>query len=73
MQAAIFQRDEMKPGQHIKGPAVITEDETTIVIPSSRQAIAQPDGCIGAVALGSDEYGPMGEQQALGASFSALS
>lgn len=44
--AKVVQRDAMQSGQIVQGPAVITEDETTIVIPSSRWAIAQPDGCI---------------------------
>ena len=30
--------------------AAITEDETTIVLPASRHAIRQPDGCIDVVA-----------------------
>jgi N-methylhydantoinase A len=34
------------PGQTIAGPALITEDETTIVVPTSRTAIARPDGTI---------------------------
>ena len=28
------------------GPATIIEDETTIILPSSRTAIAQADGCV---------------------------
>jgi len=44
--AAVIHRDDMKAGQIVQGPAVVTEDETTIVIPSSRVAVAQPDGCI---------------------------
>ena len=30
----------------VSGPAAITENETTIILPSSRQAIRQSDGCI---------------------------
>jgi N-methylhydantoinase A len=45
-QAAVIQRDQMIPGQTVVGPAVITEDETTIVLPASRSAIARPDGTI---------------------------
>lgn len=45
-QADVILRDAMQAGQIVHGPAVIIEDETTIVVPSSRQAIAQPDGCI---------------------------
>ena len=55
VQAAVLQRGEMAPGQHITGPAVITEDETTIVVPSSRQAIAQTDGCIDVTAISGEE------------------
>ena len=39
-------RGAMESGSTVSGPAVITEDETTVVIPSSRQAIRQTDGCI---------------------------
>ncbi len=46
VQAQVVARQEMNPGQRLAGPAVITEDETTIVLPCSRQAICQPDGCI---------------------------
>lgn len=44
--AAVVERDAMAPGGCVEGPAAITEDETTIIIPSSRRAIRQPDGCI---------------------------
>jgi len=46
VQAAIVPRASMAPGQHIRGPAIITEDETTIILPSSRHAMCQTDGCI---------------------------
>jgi N-methylhydantoinase A len=36
----------MIEGQTVQGPAVVTEDETTIIVPSSRQVTAQPDGTI---------------------------
>lgn len=44
--AAIVLRDAMEAGQTVQGPAAITEDETTIILPSSRRAMRQPDGCI---------------------------
>ncbi|MFN3661119.1 hydantoinase/oxoprolinase family protein [Yoonia sp.] len=44
--AQIVPRASLAPGDHVKGPALITEDETTIVIPASRQAMARPDGTI---------------------------
>jgi len=42
----VIDRDAMTPGSTVTGPAAITEDETTIIVPSSRQAICQHDGCI---------------------------
>ncbi|MEH6646922.1 hydantoinase/oxoprolinase family protein [Sulfitobacter sp.] len=42
----IFPRDTLRVGDIANGPAMIPEDETTIIIPSSRRAIRQPDGCI---------------------------
>jgi len=44
--ASVVLREQMTNGATIKGPSVITEDETTIIIPSSRGAIRQADGCI---------------------------
>jgi N-methylhydantoinase A len=44
--AAIHPRADLPTGATVQGPAVITEDETTIVLPTSRNATAQPDGCI---------------------------
>lgn len=46
MTAAIHPRADLPTGATIDGPAVITEDETTIVLPASRRATARPDGCI---------------------------
>ncbi len=39
-------REAFTPGVYVDGPGVITEDETTIVLPTSRRAIALADGCI---------------------------
>ncbi|WP_108483623.1 hydantoinase/oxoprolinase family protein [Oceaniglobus ichthyenteri] len=47
--AAVVARADMCPGMMVQGPAAITEDETTIIVPSSRVAICQPDGCIDVV------------------------
>ena len=44
--ALVVSRDDMVEGSYVQGPAVITEDETAIIVPSSRLAIRQPDGCI---------------------------
>ena len=44
--ASVILREHMKSGSITQGPSIITEDETTIIVPSSRDAIRQPDGCI---------------------------
>lgn len=44
--ASIILRKNMKTGSVAIGPSALTEDETTIILPSSRKAIRQPDGCI---------------------------
>jgi len=44
--ASVIERDKIKAGQGLVGPAVITEDETTIIVPSSRKIVRQDDGCI---------------------------
>ena len=44
--ASVVVRSEMTEGSQVQGPVAITEDETTIIVPSSRRAICQPDGCI---------------------------
>lgn len=44
--AAIYDRVAFGPGNRVSGPAIITEEETTIVLPASRQAMALADGCI---------------------------
>ncbi len=46
VEAAVVARTSMETGMTAEGPALVTEDETTIVLPSSRRAIRQPDGCI---------------------------
>ena len=44
--AATVERAGLQAGQVVAGPAVIAEDETTIIVPVSGRAIAQADGCI---------------------------
>ena len=44
--AGIHDRAAFAPGNRIDGPALITEDETTIVLTASRRAMALSDGCI---------------------------
>ncbi len=45
-ESALVMRDSLMPGDTVDGPAAITEDETTIILPSSRLAICQTDGCL---------------------------
>jgi len=44
--AQVVDRESLEPGQNVAGPAAITEAETTIIVPASRSALRQPDGCI---------------------------
>ncbi|MEO1788551.1 MAG: hydantoinase/oxoprolinase family protein [Pseudomonadota bacterium] len=50
LDAQVVRRDTMQVGQRATGPAAVTEAETTIIVPASRDAIRQPDGCIDIVA-----------------------
>ena len=44
--ASVVLRNAIDAGQTVEGPAAITEDETTIIMPTSQRAVCQPDGCI---------------------------
>ena len=44
--AAVVERATLTIGNRISGPAVVTEAETTVVVPSSREASVQADGCL---------------------------
>ena len=44
--ATVAQRDAVKDTTQIIGPAMLTEDETTIIVPSSRDSVACGDGTI---------------------------
>jgi N-methylhydantoinase A len=52
VQAQVFERSDLETGQRAHGPAAVTEAETTIIVPASRDAIRQPDGCIDIVIKG---------------------
>lgn len=52
MDAVVIDRTSMAEGQTAQGPAAVTEDETTIILPASRMALRQPDGCIDLKAKG---------------------
>ena len=42
----MIERHAMQPGDWVKGPAVITERETSTIVTASRDAILQADGCL---------------------------
>jgi N-methylhydantoinase A len=44
--ASIVSRSDMKAGDWVSGPAVITERETSTIITASREVIMQADGCL---------------------------
>ena len=44
--AKIVNRFDMIAGERAVGPVAVIEDETTIIVPASRDALCQPDGCI---------------------------
>ena len=44
--AQVTARRGLGPGDRVCGPAIITEDETTIIIPASRRATVQNDGTV---------------------------
>jgi len=48
--AMVVERDELKAGDVVNGPAVVTEDETTIILPTGFSATQQQDGCIDVLA-----------------------
>lgn len=52
LDAQVIDRRIMETGQRVHGPAAITESETTIIVPRSRDAIRQMDGCIDVVTKG---------------------
>ena len=46
VEASVVSRSSISGGQLVQGPAIINEDETTIIVPSSRFALVQADGSI---------------------------
>ena len=52
LDAHIVDRDGMQTGHCINGPAAVVEAETTIIVPATRDAVRQADGCIDVVAKG---------------------
>ncbi|MCW1950746.1 MAG: hydantoinase/oxoprolinase family protein [Octadecabacter sp.] len=48
----VVNRVDMEAGERAVGPVAVVEDETTIIVPASRDAIRQPDGCIDLIKKG---------------------
>ncbi len=46
VQAQLVRRAEMQPAIVLDGPALVCEDETTIVVPASRQIVHLNDGSL---------------------------
>ncbi len=44
--AAVIARTELPTGKIAQGPAVVTEDETTVVVPASREVLTHADGTL---------------------------
>ena len=44
--ATVVKRTNLPPGAYLLGPAVVTEDETTVVVPPSREVRTQADGTL---------------------------
>ncbi len=44
--AALIRRERFETGHSLAGPAVVTERETTVIVPAGFTATMQPDGCI---------------------------
>ncbi|HEY0213048.1 MAG TPA: hydantoinase/oxoprolinase family protein [Paenirhodobacter sp.] len=44
--AGVVARGDLLPGRVVAGPCIVVEDETTIIVPSSRAATCRSDGCI---------------------------
>jgi N-methylhydantoinase A len=55
--ASEIPRDAMAPGQSAQGPAVITESETTVIVPSGFAAMMHADGTIEVTRSGNDKAG----------------
>ncbi len=55
LNASVVNRFDMSSGERAAGPVAIVEDETTIIVPASRDAIRQPDGCIDIIIKGADQ------------------
>ena len=55
LSADVVNRSDMLTGERAVGPVAVVENETTIIVPASRDAIRQPDGCIDIIIKGADQ------------------
>lgn len=46
LDAGIHERDDLKPGDIVKGPAIVVERETSTMLTAAFKAIVQNDGCL---------------------------
>ena len=46
VEARVVLRPDLAPGMRVPGPALIVEPQTTTVLPSTHEAVAQSDGCL---------------------------
>jgi N-methylhydantoinase A len=55
LSADVVNRSDMSTGERAVGPVAVVENETTIIVTASRDAIRQPDGCIDIIIKGADQ------------------
>ncbi len=46
VEAAVVERDDLRAGDRVAGPAAIVEPQTTTWVASGHQAVLQADGCL---------------------------
>jgi N-methylhydantoinase A len=42
----IYDRERLPPGETVAGPAVLEQDESTVVVPPAWEAVVEPDGSL---------------------------
>ena len=45
-EALVVRRSALSPGLRVSGPALVVEPQTTTVVPTTHEAVAQSDGCL---------------------------
>ncbi|PRX38013.1 N-methylhydantoinase A [Meinhardsimonia xiamenensis] len=46
LEAGVFARADLEPGEAVEGPALVVERETTVVVPASRMLVVHADGTL---------------------------